>query len=78
MYTQRDAELAEVRAELAGREERDASEERQRNELEQEIAQLRDALQQARVEADRRAPRRDLVPLHQAVTVYGDSPLPDR
>ena len=46
--------------------------------LRQEVAQLRDAASAARHEADRRAPRRDLVPLHQAVVVFGEQQLPER
>ena len=40
-----------------------------------EVAQLRELARQAQVEVDRRAPRRDLVPLRQAVAVFGDTPL---
>lgn len=46
--------------------------------LRNEVAQLRETAEQARIEVERRAPRRDLVPLHQSVTVYGESPLPGR
>jgi MerR family transcriptional regulator/heat shock protein HspR len=37
-----------------------------------EVQQLREVIKQAQVEVDRRAPRRDLVPLRQAVVVFGD------
>ncbi len=39
--------------------------------LRHENAELRDLASHAIAEADRRAPRRDLVPLHQAVAVFG-------
>lgn len=39
--------------------------------LRQENAGLRDIASQAMAEADRRAPRRDLVPLHQAIALFG-------
>ena len=40
--------------------------------LRSEVQQLREVIKQAQVEVDRRAPRRDLVPLRQAVVVFGD------
>lgn len=43
--------------------------------LRSELAQLRDVVRQAQVEVDRRAPRRDLVPLRQAVVVFGEQAL---
>ena len=42
--------------------------------LRSEVQQLREVIKQAQVEVDRRAPRRDLVPLRQAVVVFGDQP----
>ena len=39
--------------------------------LRHENAELRDLANHAMAEAERRAPRRDLVPLHQAVAVFG-------
>jgi len=39
--------------------------------LRAELAQLLDVVRQTQVEVDRRAPRRDLVPLRQAVVVFG-------
>ena len=43
----------------------------------EENAELRHLVSDARAEANRRAPRRDLVPLHQTVAVFGprQSPL---
>lgn len=46
--------------------------------LRQEVAQLRDAAAAALSEAERRAPRRDLVPLNQAVVVFGEQRRPPR
>jgi MerR family transcriptional regulator/heat shock protein HspR len=47
--------------------------------LRQEVDELRQAAAAARAEAERRPPRRDLVPLRQAVAVFGEpSPLPTR
>jgi hypothetical protein len=43
--------------------------------LRTELAQLLDVVRQAQVEVDRRAPRRDLVPLRQAVVVFGEQAL---
>ncbi len=43
--------------------------------LRSEVAQLREVVKAAQTEVDRRSPRRDLVPLRQAVVVFGDSPL---
>lgn len=43
--------------------------------LRNEVAQLREVVKAAQIEVDRRTPRRDLVPLRQAVVVFGDSPL---
>jgi MerR family transcriptional regulator/heat shock protein HspR len=40
--------------------------------LRDQIAELREWARAAQAEADRRSPRRDLVPLRQAVTLYGD------
>ena len=38
--------------------------------LRAELEQAREAIAGARMEAERRTPRRDLVPLHQAITVF--------
>jgi MerR family transcriptional regulator/heat shock protein HspR len=53
--------------------------------LEDEVRRLRDQIaelyqwaQAAQAEADRRAPRRDLVPLRQAMAVFGEPRLPPR
>ncbi|MEY4373027.1 MAG: hypothetical protein RL219_1796 [Actinomycetota bacterium] len=43
--------------------------------LRSEVAQLREVVKAAQTEVDRRSPRRDLVPLRQAVVVFGDAPL---
>ena len=43
--------------------------------LRAEVAELRHAAHAAQVEAERRPPRRDLVPLRQSIVVYGKSPL---
>jgi len=40
--------------------------------LHNEVLQLREVVRQVQVEVDRRAPRRDLVPLRQAVVVFGE------
>ena len=40
--------------------------------LQNEVLQLREVVRQVQVEVDRRAPRRDLVPLRQAVVVFGE------
>ena len=40
--------------------------------LRSEVLQLREVVRQVQVEVDRRAPRRDLVPLRQAVVVFGE------
>ncbi|CAB4733818.1 MAG: MerR family transcriptional regulator [Actinobacteria bacterium] len=40
--------------------------------LHSEVLQLREVVRQVQVEVDRRAPRRDLVPLRQAVVVFGE------
>lgn len=40
--------------------------------LHSEVIQLREVVRQVQVEVDRRAPRRDLVPLRQAVVVFGE------
>jgi len=40
-----------------------------------ELADLHERARAAQVELDRRAPRRELVPLHQAVVVFGDASL---
>jgi MerR family transcriptional regulator/heat shock protein HspR len=45
--------------------------------LRRQLEELRVAAQQARQEAERRAPRRDLVPLRQALAVFGEA-LPRR
>jgi MerR family transcriptional regulator, heat shock protein HspR len=39
--------------------------------LRAEVARLRDAVREAQAEAQRRSPRRDLVPLRQEVAVFG-------
>ena len=44
--------------------------------LSAENAELREIATKAVAEAARRAPRRDLVPLHQSVTVFGKGPKP--
>ena len=44
--------------------------------LRAENAQLREMATTAQAEAERRAPRRDLVPLHQAVTLFTKSSKP--
>jgi MerR family transcriptional regulator/heat shock protein HspR len=43
--------------------------------LRTEIAELAVLASSARAEAERRSPRRDLVPLHQDVSVFGGSRL---
>jgi MerR family transcriptional regulator/heat shock protein HspR len=43
--------------------------------LRAENAELREVVRQAQVEVDRRPPRRELVPLRQAVVVFGDNSL---
>ena len=40
--------------------------------LQNEVLQLREVVRRVQVEVDRRAPRRDLVPLRQAVVVFGE------
>lgn len=40
-----------------------------------QVAELCQQTQAALAEAERRSPRRDLVPLRQAVTVFGESPI---
>ena len=40
--------------------------------LRSEVLQLREVVRQVQVEVDRRAPRRGLVPLRQAVVVFGE------
>jgi len=40
--------------------------------LRNEVLELREVVRQVQVEVDRRAPRRDLVPLRQAVVVFGE------
>lgn len=40
--------------------------------LRSEVLQLREVVRQVQVEVDRRAPRRELVPLRQAVVVFGE------
>ena len=44
------------------------------NRLRAEVTELRGQAQAARQDAERRPPRRDLVPLRQAVVVFGDPP----
>jgi MerR family transcriptional regulator/heat shock protein HspR len=44
--------------------------------LRAEVAELRQVVAAAQTEVDRRSPRRDLVPLRQAVVVFGHSVLP--
>lgn len=40
-----------------------------------EVEELREVVRQAQIEVDRRPPRRELVPLRQAVVVFGDHSL---
>jgi MerR family transcriptional regulator, heat shock protein HspR len=42
--------------------------------LRNEVAELRSQLHQASAEAERRTPRRDLVPLRQSVAIFGQLP----
>jgi MerR family transcriptional regulator, heat shock protein HspR len=42
--------------------------------LRNEVNELRSQLNQASAEAERRTPRRDLVPLHQTVAIFGKLP----
>jgi MerR family transcriptional regulator, heat shock protein HspR len=42
--------------------------------LRNEVSELRSQLHQASAEAERRTPRRDLVPLHQTVAIFGKLP----
>ena len=44
--------------------------------LRAENAELRNLASDAMAEAERRTPRRDLVPLHQAVALFGQMPNP--